>query len=86
MKPPVLLPCPRSLQLLRGTLKLPDQQPLPPFTVLQSDSAPDHREGYAITIDRNGVKIEFRETAGLRAAMSQPCGNYCANTDGVCRV
>ena len=70
MKPPVLLPCPRSLRLLPGTLKLPDQQPLPPFSVLQSNSAPDHPEGYAITIDRQGVKIEFRETAGLRAAMA----------------
>jgi hexosaminidase len=55
---------------LPGTLKLQDQQPLPPFSVLQSDSAPDHPEGYAITIDRQGVKIEFRETAGLRVAMA----------------
>ncbi|MFZ0827719.1 MAG: family 20 glycosylhydrolase [Verrucomicrobiia bacterium] len=70
MKPPVLLPCPRSLKRLPGTLKLPDQQPLPPFTVLQSDAAPDQPEGYAITIDRQGVKVEFRETAGLRAAMA----------------
>jgi len=65
-----LLPCPRSLKLLPGTLQLPDQQPLPAFTVLQSDSAPDHPEGYAITIDGQGVRIEFRETAGLRVAMA----------------
>jgi hypothetical protein len=65
-----LLPCPRSVKRLPGTLQLPDQQQLPPFSVLQSDSAPDHPEGYAITIDRQGVKIEFRETAGLRVAMA----------------
>ncbi len=70
MKPPVLLPCPRLLKRLPGMLQLPDQQPLPPFSVLQSDSAPDHPEGYAITIDRQGVKIEFHEPAGLRAAMA----------------
>ena len=40
------------------------------FTVLQSDSAPDHPEGYAITIDRKGVRVEFRENAGLRVAMA----------------
>src|ERR1035437_5867311 len=33
-----------------------------------SKSAPNHPEGYAITIDRSGVRIEFRETPGLRAA------------------
>ena len=70
MKPPVLLPCPRFLKRLPGTLTLPNQQPLPPFSVLQSDSAPDHPEGHAITIDRQGVKIEFRENAGLRTAMA----------------
>ena len=70
MKPPDLLPCPRFLKLLPGTLKLPDQQPLPPFSVLQSEAAPEHPEGYAITIDHQGVKIEFRETAGLRVAMA----------------
>ena len=70
MKPPVLLPCPRSLKLLPGTLTLPDQHAVPAFTVVCSDSAPNHPEGYAITIDRKGVRIEFREATGLRVAMA----------------
>jgi hypothetical protein len=70
VKPPVLLPCPRSLKLLPGTLTLPDQHAVPAFTVVCSDSAPNHPEGYAITIDRKGVRIEFREATGLRVAMA----------------
>jgi hypothetical protein len=58
------------LELLPGLLTLPDQHGLPPFSVVCSDSAPNHHEGYAITIDRNGVRIEFRETSGVRAAMA----------------
>jgi hypothetical protein len=56
--------------LLSGTLTLPDQHALPAFTVVCSDSAPNHPEGYAITIDRKGVRIEFREASGLRVAMA----------------
>jgi len=70
VKPPGLLPCPRSLKLLPGTLTLPDQHRVPAFTVVCSDSAPNHPEGYAITIDRKGVRIEFREAAGVRMAMA----------------
>jgi hypothetical protein len=70
VKPPVLLPCPRSLKLLPGTLTLPDQHGVPAFTVVCSDSAPNHPEGYAITIDPKGVRIEFREATGLRVAMA----------------
>jgi len=70
VKPPVLLPGPRSLKLLPGTLTLPDQHGVPAFTVVCSDSAPNHPEGYAITIDRKGVRIEFREATGLRVAMA----------------
>jgi hypothetical protein len=70
VKPPVLLPCPRSLKLLPGTLTLPDQHGVPAFTVVCSDSAPNHPEGHAITIDRKGVRIEFREATGLRMAMA----------------
>ncbi len=40
------------------------------FTVVSSNSAPDHPEGYAITIDRKGVRIEFREATGVRMAMA----------------
>ena len=36
--------------------------------ILRTDSAPNQVEGYALTIDRNGVTIEFREPPGLRAA------------------
>ncbi len=70
MKPPVLLPCPRSLKLLPGTLTLPEQQSRPPFSVVTSDSAPPHPEGYTLTLDRKGVRIEFREIGGMRAAMA----------------
>jgi hypothetical protein len=58
------------LKLLPGTLTLPDQHGVPAFTVVCSDSAPNHPEGYAITIDPKAVRIEFREPAGLRAAMA----------------
>ena len=70
MKPPVLLPCPRSLKLCPGTLTLAPEHALPTFTVLQSNSAPDHPEGYVITIDRKGVRVEFREATGLGVAMA----------------
>jgi hypothetical protein len=44
----------------------------PPATIraARTDSAPALPDGYAITIDRNGVRIEFRETGGLRAAVA----------------
>jgi hypothetical protein len=58
------------LKLLPGTLTLPDQHGVPAFTVVCSDSAPNHPEGYAITIDRKGVRIEFREATGVRMAMA----------------
>jgi hexosaminidase len=65
-----LLPCPRFVKRLPGTLTLPDPQSPPPFSVIASQSAPPHPEGYTLTIDRQGVRIEFRETAGMRAAMA----------------
>ncbi len=63
-----LLPCPRSLKLLGGTFTLPKLKPLGAIKVVRTDSAPNHPEGYALTISKSGVKIFFRETAGLRAA------------------
>ena len=75
-----LLPYPRSLKRLPGTLTLPEQQSRPPFSVVASDSAPPHPEGYMLTIDREGVRIEFRETAGMRAAMAT-MRQLSANTD-----
>ena len=58
------------MKRLPGTLTLGRTARAPAFTVVRSNSAPDHPEGYAITINRKGVRIEFRETAGLRAAMA----------------
>ena len=63
-----LLPCPRSLKILRGTFTLPRQKPLAAIKVVRTHSAPDHAEGYALTISKNGIEISFRETGGLRAA------------------
>jgi hypothetical protein len=44
----------------------------PPATIraVRSKSAPTHAGGYKLTIDRNGVRIEFRETPGLHAAVA----------------
>ena len=38
--------------------------------VVRSKSAPTHAGGYKLTIDRNGVRIEFREAPGLHAAVA----------------
>jgi len=65
-----LLPCPRSLKRLSGTLNLPEQSTFPNFTVLQSDTAPDHPEGYRLVIDSKGVHIGFREPAGMHMALA----------------
>jgi hypothetical protein len=58
------------LKLLPGTLTLPNQHGVPAFTVVCSESAPNHPEGYAITIDRKGVRIEFQEATGVQMAMA----------------
>ena len=63
-----LLPAPRSLKVFRGTFTLPKQKPLAAIKVVRTNSTPNHPESYALTIDRSGVRIEFRETPGLRAA------------------
>ena len=63
-----LLPAPRSLIMRAGQLILPRQNPLAKIQVVRTVAAPKHPEGYALTIDRHGVRIEFREPAGLRAA------------------
>jgi hypothetical protein len=62
-----LLPAPRSLKRLPGVFAMPKQGPSA-IKVIRTDSAPDHDEGYALTIDQRGVTIEFREPPGLRAA------------------
>jgi hexosaminidase len=84
VKAPALLPCPRSLKLLRGTFTLPKEVGVQALAcsgdtlkselqraaikVVRSNSAPNHPEGYALTISKNGIELSFRETGGLRAA------------------
>ncbi len=65
-----LLPRPRSLKLLRGAFTLPKQKPLAAIKVIRNDSAPNHHEGYTLTISKNGIEISFRETGGLRAGIA----------------
>ena len=47
---------------------MPKHQPLGVIKVVRTQAAPAQAEGYSLTIDRGGVRIEFRETPGLRAA------------------
>ena len=63
-----LIPFPRSLKRQAGIFVLPKAQPLSAIIWSRSSKAPDHSEGYSLTIDRRGVRIEYRETGGLLAA------------------
>jgi hexosaminidase len=63
-----LLPFPRSLKRQAGIFVLPKEQPLLGIAWVRSAKAPDHPEGYSLTIDRHGVRIKYRETGGLLAA------------------
>jgi hexosaminidase len=63
-----LLPTPRSLKKRPGSFLLPKGQTAETIPATRSDAAPDHPEGYALTITRAGIEILFREAAGLRAA------------------
>jgi hypothetical protein len=63
-----LLPVPRSVKMGAGVFLLPRQRPLSAIQVVRSNAAPAQPEGYGLTIDRTGVRIEFRESGGLRAA------------------
>src|SRR5438132_6246808 len=63
-----LLPRPRSLKFLPGIFTLPEQKTLAAVRIVRSPSAPVHPEGYALTISKKGVLVEFRESGGLRAA------------------
>lgn len=63
-----LLPSPRSLTRRPGIFLLPRRGPLSAIRIEQTNSAPDHAEGYTLTIDKNGISINFRATPGLRAA------------------
>jgi hypothetical protein len=68
VKAPALLPCPRSLKILRGTFTLPKQKLLGAIKVVRNNFAPNHPEGYALVISKTGIEISFRESGGLRAA------------------
>lgn len=68
MRKPALLPYPRSLKLRPGAFTLPPNDPLAAVQTVRTTRAPDNDEGYNLHIDRRGVRIEFRETGGLRAA------------------
>src|SRR5579862_2312398 len=63
-----LLPCPRSVKVLRGTFTLPEPKPLAAIKIVRSRSASDHLEGYQLTISKNGIEISFREAGGAHAA------------------
>jgi hexosaminidase len=79
-----LLPAPRSLKLLRGTFTLPKEVEVQAsacsgdtlkrelqrtaITAVRTRSAPNHPEGYALSISKAGIEISFRESGGLRAA------------------
>ena len=67
-KPLNLLPAPRSVKRRAGVFLLPKQRPLAAIKVVRTPAAPAQPEGYALTIDRQGVRIEFRDSGGLRAA------------------
>jgi hexosaminidase len=77
-----LLPYPRSLKLLGDTFALPkkkgtlrfDVRPVrrhnsaPTISIVCTNSAPNHPEGYALTISKSGIEISFRKLGGLDAA------------------
>jgi hexosaminidase len=63
-----LLPTPSSLKMRAGKFILPKKKPLNSIKVVRTSAAPNHPEGYALAISKNGIKISFRETGGLRAA------------------
>lgn len=47
---------------------LPQGDPLAAVQMIRSNRAPNNAEGYNLIINRDGVRIEFRENGGLRAA------------------
>jgi len=63
-----LLPCPRFLKRLPGTLRVPNRNPLAAARFVRSNFAPDHPEGYALTISKRSIAIAYRDPSGLRAA------------------
>ena len=65
-----LLPYPRSLKLLRGRLVFSTKEEWSKqIRVRQTDAAPNHPEGYELTIGQSGGLIKYRQIPGLRAAL-----------------
>ena len=62
-----LLPTPRSLKRRPGSFLLP-KRASGSIRITQSNSAPNHPEGYTLTITVRGIEIVYREAGGLRAA------------------
>lgn len=63
-----LLPLPRSVKRLPGFFVVPKSHVPSAVKIICTDAAPEQTEGYALTIDRTGIMIQFREPSGLRAA------------------
>ncbi len=63
-----LLPRPRSLVKRPGIFLLPQQHPLEWIKLTQSNRAPNHPEGYELTISQRGIEVCYREAGGWRAA------------------
>lgn len=55
-----------ALEIVTG----PPTHPRLAFRFRQSNAAPNHPEGYALTIDRRGVAILYRQVPGLRAGIA----------------
>lgn len=68
------------MKRLRGTFIMPEKvgtlhrsarpapRTAPTIKFTRSNSAPDHPEGYVLTILPRGIEVSFRESGGLRAA------------------
>ena len=53
-----------------GSFTVPQGDALASVQTIRTNRAPDHGEGYNLTISGKGVRVEFRETGGLRAAVA----------------
>ena len=48
----------------------PSDHPKLAIRALQSNDAPDNAEGYSLTINRRGIRIQYRAEGGLRAGVA----------------
>ncbi len=65
-----LLPAPRSIRRLPGFFRVSGKRPLSDIQFIRTHSAPDNAEGYTLLIDPRGIRIEYREIGGVRAAVA----------------